>query len=98
MYIFLCLLYVLPRGTEQKLYTIVVFLVFKSISGTGESVLHMAIVNEDPAMVKVLMDSGADLNERCFGNFMSTEDQKASRSDSLDHEWVNLCPDTNYEG
>ncbi|VVC37752.1 Ankyrin repeat,Ankyrin repeat-containing domain,Ion transport domain [Cinara cedri] len=64
----------------------------------GESVLHMAIVNEDPAMVKVLMDSGADLNERCFGNFMSTEDQKASRSDSLDHEWVNLCPDTNYEG
>jgi hypothetical protein len=76
----------------------VVFLVFKSISGIGESVLHMAIVNEDPAMVKVLMDSGADLNERCFGNFMSTEDQKASRSDSLDHEWVNLCPDTNYEG
>ncbi|XP_015368438.1 PREDICTED: transient receptor potential cation channel subfamily V member 5-like, partial [Diuraphis noxia] len=64
----------------------------------GESVLHMAIVNEDPAMVKVLMDSGANLNERCFGNFMSTEDQKASRSDSLDHEWVNLCPDTNYEG
>ncbi|XP_050427082.1 uncharacterized protein LOC126837283 isoform X2 [Adelges cooleyi] len=64
----------------------------------GESVLHIAIVNEDPAMVKVLMDSGANLNERCFGNFMCPEDQKASRSDSLDHEWVNVCPDTNYEG
>ncbi|XP_050521894.1 transient receptor potential cation channel subfamily V member 5 isoform X2 [Daktulosphaira vitifoliae] len=64
----------------------------------GESVLHIAIVNEDPAMVKVLMDSGANLNERCFGNFMCPEDQKASRSDSLNHEWVNVCPDTNYEG
>jgi len=85
------------RGTEQNLYTTAV-VVNKPIFNAGESVLHMAIVNEDPAMVKVLMDSGADLNERCFGNFMSTEDQKASRSDSLDHEWVNLCPDTNYEG
>nr|AOR81474.1 nanchung [Nilaparvata lugens] len=64
----------------------------------GESVLHIAIVNEDPGMVKFLLNSGADFHERCFGNFMCPEDQKASRSDSFDHEWVNLWPVTNYEG
>lgn len=64
----------------------------------GESVLHLAIVNEDPAMVKFFLDNGADYHERCFGNFMCPEDQKASRTDSLDHEWVNLTAETNYEG
>ncbi|XP_075232991.1 transient receptor potential cation channel subfamily V member nanchung [Lycorma delicatula] len=64
----------------------------------GESVLHIAIVNEDPSMVKFLLDSGADYHERCFGAFMCPEDQKASRSDSFDHEWVNVFPITNYEG
>ncbi|CAG9782810.1 unnamed protein product [Diatraea saccharalis] len=64
----------------------------------GESVLHMTIVNEDPTMVKFLLDAGADYHERCFGNFMCPEDQKASRSDSLDHEWVNVQRDTNYVG
>lgn len=64
----------------------------------GESVLHIAIVNEDPSMVKFLLDVGADYHERCFGCFMSPEDQKASRQDSQDHEWVNVQPITNYEG
>ncbi|XP_045761391.1 transient receptor potential cation channel subfamily V member 5 [Maniola jurtina] len=64
----------------------------------GESVLHMTIVNEDPTMVKFLLDAGADYHERCFGNFMCPEDQKASRTDSFDHEWVNVQPDTNYNG
>jgi ankyrin repeat protein len=64
----------------------------------GESVLHLAIVNEDPAMVKFLLDSGSDYHERCVGNFMCPEDQKGSRTDSLDHEYVNLSPETNYEG
>ncbi|CAK9830452.1 Transient receptor potential cation channel subfamily V member 6 [Anthophora retusa] len=64
----------------------------------GESALHIAIVNEDPAMVKFLLDSGADVHERCVGNFMCPEDQKASRSDSLDHEWVCVAPETNYNG
>lgn len=58
----------------------------------------MAIVNEDPSMVKFLLDSGANFHERCVGNFMCPEDQKATRTDSLDHEWVNLSPETNYEG
>lgn len=64
----------------------------------GENVLHIAIVNEDPSMVKFLLDSGVNFQERCFGNFMCPEDQKSSRTDSLDHEWVNVTPFTNYEG
>ncbi|XP_076672805.1 transient receptor potential cation channel subfamily V member nanchung isoform X2 [Andrena cerasifolii] len=64
----------------------------------GESALHIAVVNEDPALVKLLLDSGADVHERCVGNFMCPEDQKASRSDSLDHEWVCVAPETNYDG
>lgn len=60
--------------------------------------LHIAIVNEDPAMVKFLLDSGADVHERCFGNFMCPEDQKASRADSVDHEWVSVTSETNYKG
>ncbi|CAG0889066.1 unnamed protein product [Cyprideis torosa] len=64
----------------------------------GESVLHMAIVNEDPAMVKFLLDHGINYHERCNGNFMTPEDQKASRTDSLDEEWVSLCVQTNFEG
>ncbi|XP_044267903.1 transient receptor potential cation channel subfamily V member 5 [Tribolium madens] len=64
----------------------------------GENVLHIAIVNEDPSMVKFLLDSGVNIQERCCGNFMCPEDQKSSRFDSLDHEWVNVCPETNYEG
>ncbi|CAK1600101.1 unnamed protein product [Parnassius mnemosyne] len=64
----------------------------------GESVLHMTIVNENPTMVKFLLDAGADYHERFCGNFICPEDQKASRYDSLDHEWVNVQPNTNYEG
>ncbi|XP_046383635.1 uncharacterized protein LOC124154144 isoform X2 [Ischnura elegans] len=64
----------------------------------GENVLHLAIVNEDPAMVKYLLNCGANFQERCCGTFMTPEDQKASRTDSLEHEWVCLCPDTNYDG
>ncbi|XP_072935457.1 transient receptor potential cation channel subfamily V member 5-like isoform X2 [Epargyreus clarus] len=64
----------------------------------GENVLHLTIVNEDPTMAKFLLDAGADYHERCYGNFMCPEDQKASRSDSQDYEWVNVQPDTDYNG
>jgi transient receptor potential cation channel subfamily V member 5 len=64
--------------------------------------LHIAIVNEDPSLVKFLLDSGADdqriIHERCFGNFMCPEDQKASRFDNMDHEWVCVTPETDYNG
>ncbi|KAG1682090.1 Transient receptor potential cation channel subfamily V member 5 [Nymphon striatum] len=64
----------------------------------GENLLHMAIVNEDPAMVKFLLDNGINFHERCLGSFMSPEDQKNSRSDTLDHEWIDVNLKTNYEG
>ncbi|XP_055600931.1 transient receptor potential cation channel subfamily V member 3 [Uranotaenia lowii] len=64
----------------------------------GESVLHVAIVNEDPAMVKYLLDAGSDVDERCCGTFMCPEDQKATRYDSIDTEIICVLPMTNYDG
>ena len=58
----------------------------------------MAIVNEDISMVKFLLDHGVNYNQRCTGNFMSPEDQKASRVDSMSQEHVLNNPNTNYEG
>lgn len=49
-------------------------------------------------MVKFLLDAGVDFQERCFGNFMCPEDQKASRTDSQEYEWVKVMPMTNYQG
>ena len=65
---------------------------------SGENVLHIAIVNEDPAMVKYLLDHGVNYNDRCYGNFMSPEDQKASRYDIINSEVVQNDQMTNYEG
>lgn len=64
----------------------------------GESVLHIAIVNEDPGMVKFILENGANVNERCFGSFMSPEDQKPTRNDTLDSEIVVVDQNTNYQG
>ncbi len=64
----------------------------------GENVLHMSVVAEDPTMVKYLLDQGIEIHEKCFGNFFCPEDQKPSRNDSLDHEEVDLCIETNYAG
>lgn len=72
--------------------------VYMSDEYYGENTLHIAIVNEDPAMVKYLLDAGADVNERCFGSFMCPEDQKPSRNDSPEHEHVDVNPMTTYDG
>ena len=64
----------------------------------GENALHMAVVNEDPAMVKFLLDCGADFNQRCCGNFFTPRDQQTSRRDSDQHECFDVPTDTNYEG
>lgn len=58
----------------------------------------MAIVNEDPQLVKFLVDMGANVHQRCCGNFFTPDDQKATRHDSFEHEWVDLGLHTNYEG
>ena len=65
---------------------------------SGENVLHMSCVAEDPTMVKYLLDQGINIQEKCYGNFFCPEDQKPSRNDSLDHEYVDVCTKTNYAG
>ncbi|XP_035674128.1 transient receptor potential cation channel subfamily V member 5-like [Branchiostoma floridae] len=64
----------------------------------GEAPLHMAIVGEDLEMVKYFVNHGAIVTERCCGNFFCPEDQKGTREDCLDHEWVKVSLETNYEG
>ena len=39
-----------------------------------------------------------DIHEKCYGNFFCPEDQKPSRNDSLEHEEVDLCIKTDYQG
>ncbi|XP_055927061.1 transient receptor potential cation channel subfamily V member 5-like [Argiope bruennichi] len=81
-----------------KLFPKLINDIYQSDEYYGENVLHMSIVNEDPVMVKFLLDHGANFNERAIGSFFTPEDQKATRSDSLSHEWVDLCFKTDYKG
>ncbi|XP_037940165.1 transient receptor potential cation channel subfamily V member 5 [Teleopsis dalmanni] len=81
-----------------KFYPKLIFDIYLCDEYYGESVLHIAIVNEDPAMVKYLLDANADVQERCCGAFMSAEDQKPSRYDSPEHEYVGVQAMTNYDG
>ncbi|KAH7712767.1 Protein OCR-2, partial [Aphelenchoides avenae] len=72
--------------------------VFISEDYYGLSPLHQAIVNEDPRMVAFLLKKGADVNQRCYGAFFCPDDQKGSRTDSLEHEYVELSLKTEYKG
>uniref|UniRef100_A0A914PUQ5 ANK_REP_REGION domain-containing protein n=1 Tax=Panagrolaimus davidi TaxID=227884 RepID=A0A914PUQ5_9BILA len=56
------------------------------------------IVNEDPYMTNYLLQHGADVNQRCYGAFFCANDQKSGRTDSLEHEYVDLPERTNYMG
>lgn len=49
-------------------------------------------------MVNFLLQNGADVHERCFGARFCPEDQVSSRTDSLEHEYVELSPKTSYVG
>lgn len=64
----------------------------------GETALHMAIINEDPFMVKYLMRHNVDLHQRCCGRFFIPDDQKENRQDFLVHECPILPVKTNYQG
>lgn len=81
-----------------KLFPNLIYDYYTSDEYYGETVLHMAIVNEDLPMVKFMLDSGADYHMRSIGSFFSPEDQKSSREDTLEYEWIKVCVDTNYEG
>uniref|UniRef100_A0A158P911 ANK_REP_REGION domain-containing protein n=1 Tax=Angiostrongylus cantonensis TaxID=6313 RepID=A0A158P911_ANGCA len=72
--------------------------IFISEDYYGLSPVHQAIVNEDVEMVYFLCKKGADVHQRCYGSFFCADDQKASRTDSLEHEWVDLVQNTRYTG
>ncbi|TKR60913.1 hypothetical protein L596_028094 [Steinernema carpocapsae] len=64
----------------------------------GMSPLHLAIINEDPQMVSFLLAHGADVNQRCYGALFGCDDQKSTRTDSLEHEYVEVAAKTAYTG
>ena len=58
----------------------------------------MAIVNEDPNMVKFLLFHNVDMHQRCCGKFFCPDDQKTSRQESLTEEYPIVPTQTNYMG
>ena len=52
----------------------------------GESALHLAIVYGDFDMVKLLVEAGADVNQRATGRFFLPEDQKKGRTKYTNYE------------
>lgn len=57
----------------------------------------MAIVNEDPFMVRYLLKMGADVNARNCGSYFCANDQKKGRMEAVG-EYPSLPIRTNYEG
>ena len=53
---------------------------------TGESALHIAIVNGDFEMVRLLVENGADVNQRATGRFFLPEDQKKGTTKTTNYE------------
>ena len=64
----------------------------------GESPLHIAIINENPHMAKMLLKHGADVHQRACGKFFCPEDQKSERIDNLLSEYASLPSETDYSG
>ena len=52
----------------------------------GESALHIAIVYGEFDMVKRLMESGANVNQRATGTFFLPEDQKTEANTTTNYE------------
>jgi len=55
------------------------------LSLLGESALHFAIVNGDLDSVKLLIDKGANINQRATGRFFQPEDQKKKRTNQTNY-------------
>ena len=50
---------------------------------TGESGLHLAVVNNDMDMVRMLVTRGANVNQRASGRFFLPEDQTELQSENV---------------
>jgi transient receptor potential cation channel subfamily V protein 5 len=64
----------------------------------GENALHMAIVAEDPLMVKFLLKNGADVHQGACGKFFCPDDQKQTQQNTLTNETPIFAVATNYVG
>lgn len=64
----------------------------------GETPLHLAISNEDPEMVRILISKRANLHSRCVGSMFAPNDQKVNRKDTLNSEFPTIPTKTNFEG
>lgn len=58
----------------------------------------MAIVSEDPALVKYFLTCGGDVHQRASGKFFTPDDQKSGRVNTLVDESALLPLETNYIG
>ena len=56
-----------------------------SVCCAGESALHIAIVNGDFEMVRLLVENDADVNQRATGRFFLPEDQKKGRTKTTNY-------------
>lgn len=85
----------------MKIITVIHFILlnFKNdIFFSGETALHMAIVSEEPSMVRFLLANGADVHARCCGKFFCPDDQKNNQEHSILHDVLMVPENTNYEG
>lgn len=64
----------------------------------GETALHMGIASENAEIVRFLLRNGASVDVRCTGNFFTADDQKGSRTDSINSEHALLNRHTYYTG
>lgn len=71
---------------------------FFSVTFEGEAALHIAIVSEDPSMVKFLLLNGADVHQRCCGKFFCPDDQKNNQVSVFTQECPIFSVKTNYVG
>lgn len=78
-----------------KMYPKLVNDIYLSDEFYGQSVLHMAIVNEDPVMCKLLLTYGANVHQRAVGRFFIPDDQK-NKIDWNNSEYPRLPTKTDY--
>ena len=53
---------------------------------TGESALHLAVVSGNLEIVRLLIENGADVNQRATGRFFLPEDQKKRRKKNTNYK------------
>ena len=95
----MCYIYNLARWIPRMLrvFPALIHDIYLDDEYYGENVLHMAIANEDPQMVRFLISQGVGVQERASGALFSPSDQKVSRRDITNDLAVEVQTPTNYK-